>query len=92
MDRYINLAPNEFIRIAQQRIRETTHSDDEGLVFMKRVSATKFAHWSYEDEYRLFVPLNPNTEGFDYCPFSEQRLKLAEIFCRLSFFRCPQAD
>ena len=84
-----NLAPNEFIRIAQQRIREMAHSDDDGLAFMKGIAATKFTHWSYEEEYRLFVALNSNTEGFDYCSFSEQTLNLAEIFvgCRSSVTR-----
>ena len=92
MDRYKdkNLAPNEVVQIAQQRIQETTHSDTEGLAFMKRILATKFTHWSYEDEYRLFVALEPKNIGdFDYYAFSEQRLKLAEILlgCRSSVTR-----
>lgn len=48
--------------------------------FANRVLSTKFEHWRYEEEIRLFVPLHPkHREGKLYFhPFSET-LKLREI-------------
>ena len=67
-----------FIRMTRRQIRKGTYSGPENLSFMEQVLATKFSHWSYEDEYRLFVPLMKETEGLQYQPFSEQ-LKLVEV-------------
>jgi len=33
---------------------------------------TKFAHWSYEDEYRLYVSLNEQENGLYFEPFSDE--------------------
>ena len=67
-----------FIRMTRRQIRKGTYSGPENLSFMEQVLATKFSHWSYEDEYRLFVQLMKETEGLQYQPFSEQ-LKLVEV-------------
>ena len=70
---------DSFIRMTRRSIREGKYSDPESLRFMEQVLlATKFSHWGYEDEYRLFVPLRKETEGLQYQPFSEQ-LKLVEV-------------
>lgn len=46
--------------------------------FMKGLLATKFEHWRYEEEYRAFVSLTEEIEGFYYADFSET-LKLSEV-------------
>jgi hypothetical protein len=38
----------------------------------------KYDHWSYEDEYRMFVMLKDKSGSFYYCKFGDN-LRLAEI-------------
>lgn len=38
--------------------------------FVKRLLFTKFAHWSYEDEYRAYVSLDQPENGLYYADFS----------------------
>jgi len=47
---------------------------------MKRCLTTKFAHWSYEEEYRRFIRLAFATRenGFYFLPFSDD-LRLKEV-------------
>lgn len=40
--------------------------------FVEKLLYTKFAHWSYEDEYRLFVSLNDQENGLYFIPFSDE--------------------
>jgi len=40
--------------------------------FVKQLLFTKFAHWSYEDEYRAYVSLGESTNGFYYANFSDK--------------------
>lgn len=47
-------------------------------IFMQKLLYTKFAHWSYEDEYRLYVSLNDQENGLYFVPFSEE-LSLRQI-------------
>lgn len=51
---------------------------DAGLRFVDGLLYTKFAHWSYEDEYRLFTSKKNCQDGFYYVNFSEQ-LKLKSV-------------
>lgn len=71
----------EFIhKVAPGRIHEDTLSDKQGLALMENNLSTKFSHWRYEDEYRLFIPLDDGNEDDDdphYLGFSDE-------FCRLS--------
>jgi hypothetical protein len=39
--------------------------------FVQKLLFTKFAHWSYEDEYRVFLQLDTAIEGLCYADFSE---------------------
>lgn len=50
------------------------------IEFMKKVLSTKFSHWKYEEEYRLFIDLDPTTEekGLYYTDFSK-KLKLNRV-------------
>jgi hypothetical protein len=38
--------------------------------FVKQLLFTKFAHWSYEDEYRSYVSLDKSEDGLYYADFS----------------------
>ncbi|MBK8163989.1 MAG: DUF2971 domain-containing protein [Gammaproteobacteria bacterium] len=46
--------------------------------FMRKLLYTKFAHWSYEDEYRLYVQLVDQEDGLYFVPFSDE-LKLRQV-------------
>jgi hypothetical protein len=46
--------------------------------FMKRIITTKFSHWSYEQEYRMWVKLDEKTDGLYFRQFSEE-LKLVSV-------------
>ena len=46
--------------------------------FMRKIIATKFAHWSYEQEYRAWVKLDEKTDGLYFVDFSDQ-LKLVSV-------------
>lgn len=43
-----------------------------GEEFMGRVICTKFKHWSYEEEYRIYVTLDDCQDGLYFYNFSEQ--------------------
>jgi len=40
--------------------------------FIEKLLYTKFAHWSYEDEYRLYVALNDQENGLYFVSFSDE--------------------
>ena len=63
----------EFIKkVAPERIREDTLSDEQGLALMEDALATKFSYWRYESEYRLFIRLEDKEEdGLYYFGFSD---------------------
>lgn len=47
--------------------------------FFSQLVATKFSHWSYEDEYRLFCSMEtPAADGYHYINFSAS-LKLVKV-------------
>lgn len=89
MDEYVDQATSaeeararqmEFItKVAPERIREDTLSDEQGLALMEGALATKFSYWRYESEYRLFIPLGHQEEdGLYYFGFSDD-LCLKEV-------------
>lgn len=49
--------------------------DDE---FMHQLLFTKFRHWEYEDEYRVYTQLNDEEDGLYFSYFSEE-LKLKKV-------------
>lgn len=46
--------------------------------FMKQIITTKFAHWSYEQEYRAWIGLKEKTDGLYFVNFSDQ-LRLVSV-------------
>lgn len=61
--------------------------------FVRSLLFTKFAHWSYEDEYRAYVTLEEEDGGHFYAPFSPQ-LSLAEVLvgCRSLLTRAEVSE
>lgn len=47
-------------------------------LFMKKLLSTKFEHWKYEEEYRTFVSLTDDIDGYYYANFSDS-LKLKQV-------------
>ena len=90
----------EFIEMTRERWRKEAESDKEvesdkeGKDLMMKILATKFSHWSYEKEYRVFTPLeNEEIDGLYYINFSDQ-LKLSEVIVgvRSCVTRAPIED
>jgi hypothetical protein len=52
---------------------------DAALAHMRRVIATKFSHWRYEDEYRLFVKLDAQDDGGLYFADFSESIALKEV-------------
>ena len=46
--------------------------------FMKKLLFTKFAHWSYEDEYRVYISLEDEVNGLYFSDFSKN-LNLKQV-------------
>ena len=69
----------EFIEMTKEQWRKEAESDKEGKELMKRIVSTKYSHWSYEKEYRIFTLLqNEEIDGLYYSNFSDE-LKLKEV-------------
>ncbi len=65
--------PDQFIfKVNYEEERLNVESEID-LQTMYRYLTTKFAHWSYEEEYRLFITLDKNEEenGLYFSDFSE---------------------
>ena len=52
--------------------------EDEGLKVMEKVLFTKFEHWTYEQEVRVWAPLQNEENGLHYLEFDE-KLRLVEV-------------
>jgi len=65
------------VKYLNQRIVFKSDIDEEMMV---RILTSKFNHWRYEKEYRLFVDLDPDEEqnGFYFSDFSNE-LKLISV-------------
>ncbi len=62
----------------QNKLRKEAYSDAE-RDFGRKIIATKFSHWSYEKEYRLFVSLKTKeSDDLYYADFSDE-LTLKEV-------------
>lgn len=59
-------------RLSTDALLQDIRNDREE--FMKTILATKFSHWKYEDEVRVFVDINDrdNRTGHYYSEFSDQ--------------------
>ena len=68
----------EYIEIALQRLREESEVDEKGQEFVMKILSTKFSHWSYEREHRVFASLDEETDDLYFCGFSGD-LKLKEV-------------
>ena len=65
--------------MTKEQWRKEAESDKEGKELMKRIVSTKYSHWSYEKEYRVFTLLqNEEIDGLYYSNFSDE-LKLKEV-------------
>lgn len=61
------------IDYVEKRFSRPARLDEE---FMKKVLFTKFDRWRYEQEYRMYIELEEEINGFYYAEFSDQiRLK-----------------
>lgn len=70
--------PNRLLRrvkYASTRLRKPKVPDE---AFVKRLLFIKFEHWSYEEEYRLYVSLNKPEGEHHYAGFSEE-MALREV-------------
>jgi len=48
-------------------------TDSERLAFTEQLTSTKYDHWSYEGEHRLYATLDEHdAEGHFYFPFGNQ--------------------
>lgn len=56
----------------------STWPSEIGEPFIHQLLFTKFAHWSYEDEYRVYVHLDTQLNGLYFVDFSES-LQLRQI-------------
>ena len=68
----------EFVTIVRQRLGEEIEKDETSQAFVKKILSTKFSHWSYEREYRVFATLSKEISGLYYYYFSDD-LKLKEV-------------
>ena len=72
---------NKFMNeLFPKRLWEENEADTEGLECMKKILCTKFSHWSYEQEYRIFCPLSEDKKNGDlyYLDFPDE-LRLKEV-------------
>lgn len=61
------------VEYVKERLPRPAVLDEE---FMKRVLFTKFEHWIYEQEYRVYIEIDKEINGTYYAEFSDQiRLK-----------------
>ena len=73
-----NLSTDEVSKL----IQEQTDEDQSGQKFMTEILATKFSHWSYEEEYRLFVDLRIKSSKYYYLEFGDH-ISLEEVIIGL---------
>lgn len=59
----------EKINYVKARLKRPTVLNEN---FMKKVLFTKFEHWKYEQEYRVYIELEEEIDGIYYAEFSDQ--------------------
>jgi hypothetical protein len=52
--------------------------DSERFEIMRKILITKFTHWAYENEIRVWVPLQNEEKSIHYLEFDE-KLRLVEV-------------
>jgi hypothetical protein len=57
------------VNYVKERLPRPAVLDEE---FMKKVLFTKFDHWQYEQEYRMYIDLEEEINGIYYAEFSDQ--------------------
>ena len=74
----------EFLKVVDKRLREESETDEVGQDFMAEILSTKYSHWKYEKEYRVFRELDTEikTDEFYFAAFSDQ-LELKEVIVGL---------
>jgi hypothetical protein len=65
----------ERVRYVKSRLPWPDSLDED---FMKQLLLTKFDHWSYEDEYRVYVNLEKSENDLYYANFSKE-LTLSQV-------------
>ena len=63
------------VTYTQKRLKLPSNIDEN---FMKKILSTKFTHWRYEKEYRVFLSLSNNIGGLYFKEFSND-LKLKQV-------------
>ena len=75
----------EVIEQVTEENLKSVESDEKGRRLLEKILLTKFSHWSYEREYRLFPELNQ-----DFCVFTsdtnddQYNIKLIEVIIGLN--------
>ena len=64
----------------EELLRNDTEKDKTGLEFVRNLLTTKFSHWSYEEEYRAFVPLHKKDGDHFFFNFSDDLILREVIF------------
>ena len=62
----------ELDNIVSASIRNDVEADNEGREFMLKTCSSKFSHWSYEEEYRVFVPLINKQNGLYFWDYGDE--------------------
>lgn len=63
--------PSEKLTRVNYVKKRLSHNGEIDEALMKKFLATKFEHWSYEQEYRAFLSLQDEDDGLYYASFSE---------------------
>lgn len=65
--------PNEFLAKVRYVKKRIACPSEINFTLMRRFLTTKFEHWSYEEEFRSFIALDPTVEenGLYFSDFSE---------------------
>ena len=82
--------PQQFLTEVRYVSKRITCPPEIDLAVMKKFLTTKFKHWSYEEEYRSFIALDPQVaeNGLYFSDFSENlRLKTVIVGSRSSVTR-----
>lgn len=60
----------EHVSYVNSRFQKPVNPNNKA--FVGKLLYTKFAHWSYEDEYRFYISLTDQENGLYFVPFSDE--------------------
>lgn len=66
--------PSSFLEIVTYVEKRIAHDGQLYDDLVMRLLKTKFIHWDYEEEYRIFVPLEKHEKGIYYTDFSDDQI------------------